>query len=209
MFSLSGPAGVKPDGNRRWARRRDLDVIEGHKKGKEVLEDALKYFMDKGVKEVSVYTLSNDNLLKRKEIKKLLEFEHNVFKEILDSDFIHDNEVRIRFVGLWDKVQKPSLVNTIRSLIEETKKYSKNSLNIVFNYVTSKIVPRQLRQQKKLSDIDLLVRTGDRSSASGFLMQKLAYAEIYSSRKLWPDCDSNDFYYWLRWFGKQRRKFGS
>lgn len=203
------------DGNRRWATDKGMEPWKGHKKGKEVAEDMMNYFLDGGVKEISIYILSNDNLIERKEnnIEKLLDIEHEGFKDLLNDEKLENYEINVRFVGKWWEIDRPSLKETIKSLIDETKKYGKRTINIVFNYVTM-FMPgdegykRQLKQEQELSEIDLLVRTGNRKRISSFLPTKIGYCEIYFEDDMFPDTTQENWEKWLKWFSERERNFG-
>jgi len=209
MSSFPDHVGVIMDGNRRWARKRNLPDIEGHKKGKETAEKMINYFMKRGIKNISLYTMSHDNYVNRSDISELLSLHRDSLKELMNNGMLDKYEIRVRFIGMWELVNNPTLIGTIRDLIKETKRYTKRSLNLVFNYFTGKIQPKkQIKRELELPNLDLVVRTGSMPRTSGFLKLISTYANIYVTKKLYPDCTTSDFRRWLEFYKKQQNNYG-
>lgn len=186
-----------------------MKAWKGHKEGAEVLEEFLEWAKEKDeISAISIYALSHDNKENRpqREVKKLMEIYEEKFNKLLESDKIENTKVN--FIGQWKNLNNPTLKDTIKKLIDETEKYTKNTLNILFNYFTNKVPKYQSRQEEKVSNIDLLIRTGGEKRISGFLPKKVAYSELVFLQKYFPACDISD---WERAFDKfkeRNRRFG-
>ena len=209
------------DGDRRWARARNLSPLKGHEAGADVAKRMINYFYKKGINTVTIYVMSHDNFLKRpvSEITHLFKMIYKYLSDELNNGFFDEHKVKLNFIGLWKSIGFPKLVNLIKKIIKRTKHYKKKTLNFCFNYLTDlkffghsagSIISSvtQLYQESKLPNVDLLVRTGDRKRVSGFLPFKIGYTELYFSRKMWPECTSKDFYRWLLESGRRIRTFG-
>ena len=200
---------IIPDGNRRFAIEKNIDVSEGHKIGADVLENFVKYFYKKGTKHITIYVMSHDNFIKRskKEIRSLLYLVYKYLEKLIKEGFLTKNKIRVNFIGFWKSIGHPKLIKLIKKAIKMTQNYRKRTLNLCFNYFTifNKI---QYMKEKKLPEVDLLIRTGNRKRISGFLTTKIRYAELYFSKKMFPSCNKRDFYRWILFFNNQKRTFG-
>ena len=224
--------GLIPDGNRRWAKRRGLKPWEGHLRGAEKIEKFIKWCLELGIKKVSIYVLSTENIEKRskRELKELFNILENYLSRWERGEFdeiFKKYEVQVRFFGNYKKLPK-SLIKLITSIMKKTAKYQKAVLNFLIGYggtyeilnAIRKIVKmakrKRIRITKKLvkenlwvnDDVDLIIRTGGFSRLSNFLPLQSTYAEIYVTNKLWPDFTKRDLIKALEWFNKRKRKFG-
>jgi undecaprenyl diphosphate synthase len=223
---------IIPDGNRRWAKSRGLKPWEGHEEGAKNLEEVLRANLDLGVKYVTFWGSSADNLKKRPltEKKALLDIYKRYFEKIMDSEDIHGNQVRINVVGHWQEQFPRSLKKIIERSIEKTRHYKKFFLNFLLAYngddeivnavnrllekykgkakVTAKALKDQL-MTKDLPPVDLLVRTGGEPHMSaGFMMWDIANAQMYFSETLWPDFDAAKMREAILDYSKRMRRFG-
>ncbi|MEM5874447.1 MAG: polyprenyl diphosphate synthase [Candidatus Aenigmatarchaeota archaeon] len=209
--------GVIPDGNRRWARKRGLDIFYGHKKGAEKIEKFLEWCKELGIKTVTIYILSRDNILKRsrKEVK-------GIFKLLVDfllklEKRIEEEEVRVNFIGDKSLIPK-NVLRIILKVVRKSSKYSKRILNLLIGYSTLHELISILKEKKRLSfkhlekrfsdKIDLVIRTGGYSRLSDFNLIRASYAEIYVTKKLWPDIQKSDLIRAIKFYNSIERKFG-
>lgn len=216
------------DGNRRWARTHGLDDIKGHEKGADALEDIVEAAEKMGVKTITVYALSTENIKERAKREVIGLFNlmrsgyHSKLKRMMQKG------VRVTILG-----EVTGLPSTIKRIIDEIKKtYIKNEsikLNIALNYggqkelveaikdivktgidvgkINERIVERHLYTNGQL-DPELVIRTGGRVRLSNFLLWQTAYSELYFTKKLWPDFDEKELKKAIIWYQDQKRNFG-
>lgn len=216
------------DGNRRWARSHDLPDIKGHEKGAEVLENIVGAAEKIGVKTITVYALSTENVKERakREVLGLFNLMRVVYHSRLKK--MMEKGVRVTILG-----EAQGLPGAIRSLINQIRKvYIKNEsikLNIALNYGAKKELVRAIKDivrkgidvdrineeliEKHLytanqPDPDLVIRTGGRMRISNFLLWQTAYSEFYFTRTLWPDFNAEELKKAITWYQDQKRNFG-
>lgn len=216
------------DGNRRWARGKGLPDIKGHEVGSETLEEVVSEAEKLGVKTITVYALSTENLKERAKREVLGLFDllrkgyHTRLKKMMQKG------VRVLILG-----EIAGLPSTIRKIIVETRKtYLKNEsikLNIALNYggkkelisaikaivrggidikrINETLVEKHLYTNGQ-PDPDLVIRTGGRSRLSNFLLWQTAYSEFYFTKTLWPDFNASELKKAILWYQTQKRNFG-
>lgn len=216
------------DGNRRWARARNLPDIKGHEQGSEALEEIVQAAEKLGVKTVTVYALSTENLRERakREIWGLFNLMRTGYRTKLKK--MMQEGVKVTVLG-----ELKGLPETVRKIIAEIKKtYIKNEsikLNIALNYGGKKELVKAIRSIVKQGidvtrineeivekhlytngqpDPELVIRTGGRSRLSNFLLWQTAYAEFYFTKTLWPDFDAGELKKAILWYQAQKRNFG-
>lgn len=219
------------DGNRRWARQRDLAVKEGHKRGAETLEKITKFCNKIGIKYLTVYAFSTENWKRSKEevgaLMILLQSYLNEFSKRADTD-----NIRIKVLGDISVLDK-GLRKSIEKSIERTKNNTGLTLNIAFNYggrdeitkAVREIVSMYKNDEISLEDIneelisnnlytkgqpdpDLLIRTSGEIRTSNFLPWQLAYTEFCFVEKYWPDFEEKDLMVTINIYQNRNRKFG-
>ena len=219
------------DGNRRWARQRDLAVKEGHKKGAEALEKIATYCNKIGIKYLTVYAFSTENWKRSKEevgaLMILLQGYLNEFAKRADT-----YNIKIKVLGDITPLES-GLQKSIKNAIERTKNNTGLTLNIAFNYggrdeitrAARKIAEMYKNDQIKLDDIneelisnnlytegqpdpDLLIRTSGEIRTSNFLPWQLAYTEFCFVEKYWPDFSEEDLMDTIYIYQSRNRKFG-
>jgi undecaprenyl diphosphate synthase len=216
------------DGNGRWAKKKLLPRLVGHNKGlksvRKVIECCIKY----KVNTLTIYAFSTENWKRPiKEVDGLLElFSESISKE---SKKIHSNNIKLKFIGDTSIFTEP-LQLKIKDIEKETLKNKRLILNVALNYggrhdivnsvnnfyynkkkinkITEKNIDSGL-YTKGQSDVDLLIRTGGQQRLSNFLLWQSAYAELFFSKKLWPDFNEKVFVDALYFFQNTERKFGS
>ena len=219
------------DGNRRWARQKDLAVKEGHKKGAETLEKIAKYCNKIGIKYLTVYAFSTENWKRSKEevgaLMILLQNYLNEFAKRANTD-----NIKIKVLGDVSPLEK-GLQKSIENAIEKTKGNTGLTLNIAFNYGGRDEITRAVKEiammyknneisiedineelisnnlyTKGQPDPDLLIRTSGEIRTSNFLPWQLAYTEFCFVEKYWPDFSENDLLDTIHVYQNRNRKFG-
>lgn len=216
------------DGNRRWARARGLPDLKGHEQGTETLEKVVEAAEKMGIKTITVYALSTENIKERakREMSGLFQLMRSGYHSRLKR--MMKKGVRIDILG-----ELKGLPSFIRRIIEAIKNtYIKNEsikLNIALNYGSKKELVEAIKNIiKKGIEIDkinetiveknlytngqpnpeLVIRTGGRSRLSNFLLWQTAYSEFYFTTILWPDFGANELKKAISWYQTQKRNFG-
>ncbi|MCL4365864.1 polyprenyl diphosphate synthase [Patescibacteria group bacterium] len=216
------------DGNRRWARSKGLPDMKGHEMGAETLDKVMEAAEKFGVKTITVYALSTENLKERAKREVLGLF--NIFRKGYHTRL---KKMMQRGVSVTILGEMHGLPDTIRKLIDQIKKtYIKNEsikLNIALNYggkkelieaikdivkegveldrINEQIVERHLYTNGQ-PDPELVIRTGGRSRLSNFLLWQTAYSEVYFTKTLWPDFNGQELKKAILWYQTQKRNFG-
>lgn len=216
------------DGNRRWARGKGLSDMKGHEKGAEILDQVVEAAEGFGVKTITVYALSTENIKERAKREILGLF--NIFRKGYHSRL---KKMMQRGVSVTVLGEMHGLPGTIKKLIDQVKKtYIKNEsikLNIALNYGGKKEIVEALKRMVKSGieidrlneellekhlytkgqpDPELVIRTGGRSRLSNFLLWQTAYSEFYFTTTLWPDFDAGELKKAIAWYQTQKRNFG-
>lgn len=219
------------DGNRRWAKEKDLETKQGHKEGAENLKRIAKYANEIGIKYLTVYAFSTENWKRTEEEVGALMFLLKWYLDDLLNSSDLDN-VKINVLGDITRLD-PGIQKLILKLEDKTKDYTGLKLNIAFNYggrdeivravksVSEKVkngeidvdeINEQLVSDNLYTnnepDPDLLIRPGGELRISNFLLWQLAYTEFLFIDKYWPDFSKNDLLYTIKVFETRNRKFG-
>lgn len=224
---------IIPDGNRRWAKNKGLPPWEGHREGAKTFEKLTDWCKEAGIKEISFWAASTENLERD---KKEVEFIFSLFNKFLEN-FIKKqskgkikDKARIRFIG--DLERLPSNIQDKMKKVEEaTKDYSDYKLNMLVGYggrweitKAAKKIAQKIKEGKlKVDDItqetfqkhlmledepDLIIRTSE-ERLSGLLPWQGIYAEIiFLKDKHWPDFTKEDFKKCLEEYASRQRRFG-
>ncbi len=214
------------DGNGRWAKKRLLPRIAGHKKGLEALQKIIKSAIKYNISTVTLYAFSTENWNRpSEEINGLM----NLFSESINSetDKLIENNISVLVLGDITIFTKELQIK-IKSLVKKTSKNTGLKLNIALNYgarseilmavnkATKKksgvLLEKDLTENlytKNMPDVDLLIRTGGQRRLSNFLLWQIAYSELYFIDTLWPDFSEKDFVNALYFFQNTERKFGN
>lgn len=223
---------IIPDANRRWAKEHNLKSWEGHEAGAKNIEELVKYALKRGVKCLSFWGSSMDNLTKRPMEEKvaLLDIYKRYFERLLKNPEIDENEARINVIGRWEEQFPDSLKGIIYKVIEKTRKYEKRMLNFLLAYsgddemisaiekindsyekgtkITSEIIKKNL-MTADIPTVDYLIRTGGEPHLSaGFMMWDTANSQLYFSEEKFPDFGPEKFEEALNEFSRRGRRFG-
>ncbi len=211
------------DGNGRWARNKGLPRSLGHKAGSERLEEITLYAAKKGIKYLSLYVLSCDNLKRSEdEINFLFKLFINTFKK--KKEIYKTKNIKVLFSGVKDNLPD-LLLKTMDEMVEITKGNTGMIVNFCLNYSSRmEIIDAFKRISKEkvsldnidlrkymyqdLPDIDFLIRTSGEQRLSDFMLYQASYAELYFPKVLFPDFDKNEFDIALAEYEKRDRRFG-
>jgi undecaprenyl diphosphate synthase len=215
------------DGNGRWATRRHLPRLAGHKAGVNALRRVVEAAADENIEMLSVYAFSTENWGRpRIEVDGLM----SLFWETIRSDMekLHRDGVRVRHLGrLYDL--SPDIQKAVRNSEELTRNNTRIGLNVCFNYggraelvdairqiiadgrnpesITEELIGSYL-YTRDLPDPDMVIRTAGEMRVSNFLLWQSAYSEYYATPTLWPDFGREDLLAALDVFQQRNRRFG-
>jgi undecaprenyl diphosphate synthase len=209
------------DGNGRWARRKGLPVIDGHRAGADVVKARLRDAVEFGIQELTVYSFSTENWSRpRDEVAGLMQ----MFRERIDSETPELNEegVRMRFIGRRNRVPA-ELVERMEWAEAETAANDRITLFVAFDYGgRAEILDaaqafegggeeefRRLLYAPDMHDPDLLIRTSGEMRISNYLLWQCAYSEFVFRDELWPDFSREAFRAALDEFEARQRRFGA
>ncbi|HID91361.1 TPA: di-trans,poly-cis-decaprenylcistransferase [Candidatus Bathyarchaeota archaeon] len=228
--------GVILDGNRRWARKRNLDVWIGHDYGAKKVHEFFQWCIDLGIKSVTIYVFSTENFQRDcQEVKALMEIFKREIEETLDKgDLLDRHKARVRFIGRTHLLPE-SLQRLIEKVEERTAGHDRHYLNIAIAYggraeltdAVKAIAERISKGELSPSDIDerlieeylytsylpqqdpdLIIRTSGEERLSGFLLWQSAYSELYFTDVFWPEFRKIDFWRAIRVYQQRERRFG-
>ncbi len=219
------------DGNGRWAKRRLLPRLEGHRQGAKSVRRAVEFCRRNGIEYLTLYAFSTENWKRPQgEVSGLMK----LLMQFIDSELeeIHANDIRLMTIGELKRLPL-HVVEKIQDAIEKTSNNKSMVLNIALSYggrqdivnavlqvheaiqagkiqrseVTEKTFERYL-DTAGIPDPDLLIRTGGEQRLSNFLLWQSAYAELYFSSVLWPDFDDAEFMKAIEEYRSRQRRFG-
>ncbi len=215
------------DGNGRWAQRRGLPRLAGHRAGTDNIKRVLEAAVEYEVKVLTIYAFSTENWRRPlDEVRGLM----SILRQVIDREVenLHRNGVRIRHLGSLERLDD-NLCERIGRAIELTKDNDRIILNVALNYggraeiiqavqrMVREGVPAEGLTEESLSqhldtagipDPDLIVRTGGDMRLSNFLLWQAAYAEYWSTPVFWPDFDKEEFRRAIEEYGRRQRRFG-
>ena len=212
------------DGNRRWAKKKKLPVIEGHKMGSEITKKIVAKSLKLGIKYLTFYSFSTENWNRSRsevlKLQKLLEF-------YLDSEIENFKKKKINFTFIGDISKFSSVVrNKLINLKNITSDFSKLFFILALSYGSRdeiiEAVKKITRNKKKINendisnnlmtssfpDPDLVIRTSGEKRLSNFLLWQIAYSELYFTKTLWPDFNVTRYSLALKNYVSRKRRFG-
>lgn len=230
--------GLILDGNRRYARERGyLNILEGHRRGAEKLEEVLGWCEELEIRMVTVWIFSTENTSRsQEEVDGLLALIEKKMYEIASDPKVHRKRMRIRAIGKMEFLP-PSTVKAIQEAEEATRDYDTFFLNVAVGYggrqEIADAVATMLRDKVAkalpleriideisideigkylytydLPDPDLIIRTSGEVRLSGFLLWQSAYSEYYFCDAYWPVFRKIDFLRAIRSYQQRERRFG-
>lgn len=219
------------DGNRRWAKKRGLPAVVGHKKGAEVLIDTAKAVKSFGVKFMTVYAFSTENWQRDKEeVDGLM----NLLRNYLDNSFkeLEENNVKIVFIGERNMLAA-DIVAKMAKIEDKTRQNDGMTLCVALSYggrqeivaaskkIAELVQSGSLKPENidvstfssmlytaEIPEPDLLIRTSGEQRISNYLLWQLAYSEMYFSQTLWPDFSKSELKDIIEIYNKRERRYG-
>lgn len=216
------------DGNGRWAKKRFMPRIMGHKRGVETVRDTVKSCIDLGVEYLTLFAFSSENWRRPPDEVSFL---MGLFKEALKREVVKLHESHIRLVIIGDRSRfDPLLLKEIHAAEKLTEHNTRLTLTIAANYggrwdmMQAMHRLLQVHPEKAASfteqdlapflsmpyapEPDLFIRTGGEQRISNFLLWQLAYTELYFTDTLWPDFDRAELQRAIDSYQKRERRFG-
>ncbi len=219
------------DGNGRWARKRLLPRVAGHRAGVTPVRVCIEQCVRQNIAALTLFAFSSENWARPpEEVGSLM----GLFLDALDReiDELQSNGVRLRFIGERHNLSQV-LQQRISSAESRTAGNSRLALQIAVSYggrwdlveatrllaqrcAAGTLLPQDIDESllsstlsvADLPDPDLFIRTGGEQRISNFLLWNLAYTELYFTDQLWPDFDAASFQVALDWFASRNRRFG-
>ena len=212
------------DGNRRYAKRKALEVWKGHDFGAETVEKTIDWCNELKIKELTFYALSQENLKREKlEVEALMNLMRRWFKKIKIDERIKKNKIKIRFIGRLNLLPKDIQVLS-QEIERDTQDYSNLTVNFCIAYggrqeivdAVSHLVKNNLEINEEnikknlylQSEPELIIRTGGAPRLSNFLTWQSVYSEIIFLQKLWPEFTKQDLEDCINQFQAIKRNFG-
>jgi len=209
------------DGNGRWAERRGLPPVEGHRAGADVVKARLRDAAEFGIRELTVFSFSTENWSRPpEEVEGLMQ----MFGERIDAETpeLHEEGVRMRFIGRREGVA-PDLIGRMEWAEEMTAENERITLFVAFNYGGRAEIVDAARSFQgeteeefaqhlyapEMHEPDLLIRTSGEMRISNYLLWQCAYSELVFSDELWPDFGREAFQAALGEYEGRRRRFGA
>lgn len=222
------------DGNGRWAQKRHLPRIAGHKQGMETVKTVTKAASKLGVKVLTLYAFSTENWKRPSdEVSFLMSLPVKFFNNFIPE--LIENNVQVKVMGLIDELP-PKTQQAVRNAIADTSQCTGMILNFALNYgsrLDIKLAVQQIASEAKagkvdpqkiddemisshlmtgflgdFQDPDLLIRTSGEERISNFLLWQIAYSELVFTDTLWPDFDGVTLSQMIKEYQQRDRRFG-
>jgi len=231
LNNIPGHIAIIMDGNGRWARKRNLPKIAGHRAGVIAVKRIIAAAAELGVKILTLYTFSTENWQRpRREVSALM----GLLDEYITKELDELKKKNIRLVVLGAIEDLPDNVRgKLSDAIRETKENNGLILNMALNYGSRAEMVKAAREialdaangainvedidEKMFSDRlytkgqhdpELVIRTSGEMRISNFLLWQISYSEFYFTKKFWPDFTKNDLKKAIKEYQKRERRFG-
>ncbi|PKK85429.1 MAG: di-trans,poly-cis-decaprenylcistransferase [Thermoplasmata archaeon HGW-Thermoplasmata-1] len=221
------------DGNRRFARKVGIDTREGHRMGRDKLEQVVDWCLELGVNVLTVYAFSTENFKRAsKEVDYLMGLFVENFYKMADDPRVDEKGVRVRVIG-----QLSLLPERVREAAEYAMKKTENNKTHFYNIAIAyggreeiinavrriaadvkdeRLSPQEIDEEtisrylytKGLPDPDLILRTSGEERVSNFLLWQMAYSELYFADIYWPALAKRDFLKAVESYQQRKRNYG-
>ena len=222
------------DGNRRFAREIGLgNVLDGHVKGRDKLEEVLEWCLEVGVRILTVFAFSTENIRRaNEEVQHLMHLFAENFRRVGDDERVHRHKIRVSVFGNRELLP-PEVIEAIEYAEGRTQQYDQYRFNVAVAYGGREEILRAIRDVVQdaqagkvnpddvdekffskrlytadLPDPDLVLRTSGEERISNFLLWQLAYSELYFVDVYWPGFRKIDFLRALRSYQMRQRRYG-
>jgi undecaprenyl diphosphate synthase len=218
---------IVPDGNGRWAEKRGLSRLEGHREGMENMFRLVGYVDEYNIPYLTLYGFSTENWNRPEEEVLGLFTSLTEFIKRTSPD-VHRRGIKINHIGRLSELPE-EFRESIKDAVNLTKNNNGMTLNIAFNYggraeitdavrrIVDKNIPSENVSEELIENylytagmpsVDLLIRTSDERRLSNFLIWQTSYSEFYFTRILWPDFRKEDIDKALEFYRRRKRRFG-
>ena len=215
------------DGNGRWAAKRYMPRLAGHRAGTNNISKVVEALAIRGIKYLTIYAFSTENWNRSdSEVTGLMSILEDVIET--QTNILHDKGVKIKHIGRIDRISE-SLSRSIKKAEDITRNNEALILNVAFDYggrseivdairklISDGINYEQIDEEQVskylytngIPDPDLIIRTAGELRLSNFLLWQSAYSEYYCTQTLWPDFDEDDIDEALEAYSRRQRRFG-
>lgn len=222
------------DGNGRWAKKRNLPRIAGHKEGMSTVKRIAIAADELGVKAMTLYAFSTENWKRpTEEVSFLMKLPGDFFSSFMPE--LQERNMRIRLIGFTDQLPEATR-KVVDKAVEDTKHNTGMILTFALNYgsraeivqsvktIATEVESGQLAVEDideavvqshlqtaflgELADPDLMIRTSGEERLSNFLLWQLAYSEYYFTDILWPDFSADDLHQAILTYQRRTRRYG-
>jgi undecaprenyl diphosphate synthase len=201
------------DGNGRWATRRGLPRVAGHRAGVASVRRVVERALDSGIARLTLYAFSSDNWRRPHEEVQSIFWLLRAFLR-LEANRLRQRGVRLQAIGRRDRLPQAAL-KAISDAESVTAAGDKLALYVAIDYSSREQIIRAAtaggclqERMEQSADVDLLIRTGGEQRLSDFLLWECAYAELLFTERMWPDFDEKDLDAALEAFSRRDRRFG-
>ena len=212
------------DGNRRWAKKKKLKIIDGHKRGSEIVKNIVKKSLEFNIKYLTFFSFSTENWNRSKyeilNLQTLLSF-------YLDSEEEHfiKKQIKFSFIGEIDKFDNKIKLK-LKNLQVLTRNFNKLHFTLALSYGSRSEILNSIKKisknvsllteadiaknlmTKDIPDPDLVIRTSGEMRLSNFLLWQVAYSELYFTKTLWPEFSTQKYVLALKNYINRKRRFG-
>lgn len=229
--SLPQHIAIIMDGNGRWARRRGMPRVAGHRAGMTTVRDTIRACDELGLRYLTLYAFSTENWKRPPlEVEYLMRLPEEFFRSEIEE--LVTRGVQVRFIG--DTTRLPAYTQqTVQNTLERTQSNQGMVVNFALNYGGRADVVEAVREFRKrvengtlswddlsesmlggflstrdVPDPDLVIRTSGEKRLSNFLIWQAAYAELWFTDVLWPDFDREELHRAIAEFQRRKRRFG-
>jgi undecaprenyl diphosphate synthase len=214
--------GIIMDGNRRWAKEKNLSTMLGHKAGYEKIKDVLDWADELNISHLAIYAFSTENW-KREDVE--VTYLMNIFREATETYFKDLGKDRtVKFIGNLEMLPE-DLKSYCKKVNQEKEIDGKCVLIVALSYGGRDEIVRAIKKvedfskldidmfsnfldTKNIPDPDIVIRTGGEQRLSGFLTWQSVYSELFFVKKYWPDFSKDDFKGIVDDYIKRNRRFG-
>jgi len=219
------------DGNGRWAKKKRLPRIFGHREGTKSVDVIVQECVELGIEALTLYSFSTENWKRSdSEISGLMNLLHAFLSKKYKK--MQDNGIRLNAIGRLDELPE-KVRGKLTDIIKKTSKNTKMILTLALNYggrqeitdAAKQLVKRAMQREispgdvdeelfsnhlytKGLPDVDLLIRTSGEFRVSNFLLWQISYAEIIVTKTFWPDFRKEELFNAINDYQKRDRRFG-
>lgn len=219
------------DGNGRWAERQGKSHVEGHEAGARGVRASIEACRELGVQALSLYAFSTENWGRSDfEVSSLFRLMSKYIHQEIDE--IHKNNIRVRFMGRWDRLPERAKQD-LQYCLDKTANNTAMTVNVALNYGgraelvdaarrmaeearAGTLEPGKIDEETfaqylyvpEFSEVDLMIRTSAEIRVSNFMLWQISYAEMYFPEILWPDFDKQALCDAVVEYQRRQRRFG-